>query len=80
MLNVVHIIFDMSRLNPALEKAILAALKCKQLNIRTLAAQTGLSITTVRKYAEALAKDGKLIETKKGRARVFSIAKELDKK
>jgi len=70
----------MSWLNPALEKAILAALKCKQLNIRTLAIRTGLSITTVRKYAENLAEDGKLIETKKGRARVFSIVKEQDKK
>ena len=76
MLNVVHITFNMSWLNPALEKAILAALKCKQLNIRTLAIRTGLSITTVRKYAENLAEDGKLIETKKGRARVFSISKE----
>jgi predicted transcriptional regulator len=66
----------MLRLNPALEAAILVALKRKEMNIRTLAAQTGLSITTVRKYAEALAKAGKLIETKKGRARVFSISKE----
>jgi len=63
----------MSRLNPALEKAILAALKPKELNIRTLAAHSGLSITTVRKYAVALVETGKLTETRKGRARVFNL-------
>ena len=46
--------FYMPRLNPALEKAILAALRHKELNIRTLAAQTGLSVITTRKYVTLL--------------------------
>ena len=61
----------MPQLKPALERAVLAALKHKELNIRSLAAHTGLSITTARKYAEAMTKSGKLIESPQGLQRVF---------